>query len=176
MQSLKISLPNFPNDVLEEWLLPLARRLGWPPPTPLGPWASPLMERPLNFWRSVTWTLEQRPLTRAMLSSRSDDIIRGLHDAYINMIPNDYSRLLGESGRDRFYFALAFLSEHGVFPKAIAVLEENGRLTILDGSHRVTAYFAYEQMLSEPSLRANLSPGSVPLRPLQPMWVARLVP
>lgn len=57
--NLKRDLPQWPDDVIEQWLLNFANEpdCGWPPPDPLGEhrWAALLGGRPLSWWQNVTW-------------------------------------------------------------------------------------------------------------------------
>jgi hypothetical protein len=52
-------LPGWPDGVVEEWLHYFANEpdCGWPPPDPLGDhrWSRLLGDRPLSWWRNVSW-------------------------------------------------------------------------------------------------------------------------
>jgi hypothetical protein len=49
--------------VIEPWLIEFANDpgMGWPPPEPYGDhrWGRLLGQRPLSWWKDVTWTLEK---------------------------------------------------------------------------------------------------------------------
>jgi hypothetical protein len=57
--AIKKDLPDWPNDVVEQWLHYFASELdcGWPPPEPLGThrWKGLLGGKPLSWWKNVTW-------------------------------------------------------------------------------------------------------------------------
>ncbi|ESX54720.1 hypothetical protein X760_27750 [Mesorhizobium sp. LSHC422A00] len=59
LQAIKDSLPEWPDDVIEQWLLPFAKDLGWPPPVPLGEhrWHYILAKKPLSWWQGLKWEL-----------------------------------------------------------------------------------------------------------------------
>lgn len=66
--ALQTTLPNFPVEVLEEWLLPYANSEGWPPAqtveaSPNGRWRYLLSNRPLAYWRSITWRKHERHIS-----------------------------------------------------------------------------------------------------------------
>ena len=58
---IKKDLPDFPDEVIDMWLLPLANQQGmsWPPPNPFGTsrWQWLLGEN-LDWWKKVDWKLE----------------------------------------------------------------------------------------------------------------------
>jgi hypothetical protein len=57
---IKEKLPNWPDEVVGEWLLYFANEIGWPPAEPLGTnrWGGILGNRPLSWWADVTWKEE----------------------------------------------------------------------------------------------------------------------
>ncbi|MGH9869195.1 MAG: hypothetical protein ACREAA_13665 [Candidatus Polarisedimenticolia bacterium] len=178
IEAMRRTLPKFPDEILDAWLIPLSSKRSWPPAPniyamPDPSWAGILLNRPLGYWQSLTWTLESRPFDWTLLSSESAQLIRGLYEAYISGKTNSYSQHLGSAGKERFNLALDYLTEHGAFPEPIIVVEDAGRLTLVDGCHRATAFVAYKQMLDDPRLRANFNESVAPLRESQPMWVGR---
>ena len=63
-ENIKAELPDWPDEVIEEWLLRLANRAdtGWPPPQDVNfhAWGPILGYRPLSWWKDVTWQLDER--------------------------------------------------------------------------------------------------------------------
>src|SRR5450830_780218 len=60
---IRFVLPNFPEQLIYHWLLPFAEDIGWPPDLDASPMAKiarwrGILQRPLSFWRAVTWSLE----------------------------------------------------------------------------------------------------------------------
>src|ERR1700681_1451529 len=55
--------PDWPAGVIEPWLIEFANDpdMGWPPPEPYGGhrWGRLLGQRPISWWKNVTWTLEK---------------------------------------------------------------------------------------------------------------------
>ena len=55
---IKKSLPGWPDEIVDEWLLYFANEkdVGWPPPEPYGDhrWGLLFGKRPLSWWNVVT--------------------------------------------------------------------------------------------------------------------------
>src|SRR5262245_49606649 len=76
---IKKDLPNWPDEVIGEWLHYFANEpdLGWPPPEPLGEhrWSGILGGRPLSWWKRVSWKKEIVKCAPAKLSDKSRAIV-----------------------------------------------------------------------------------------------------
>ena len=145
LSMLQADLPHAPDEVLNEWLVPYAQRLGWPPSPdrnsrPLGRWRWILSGRPLAFWARVRWRREEGPLESSDLDEGSQQTLRDLYDAYVHGIPNAYSIGITD-GKQRLGKALAYVQKHGYVPSVIVFLENGSRLSVIDGHHRLVAYF-----------------------------------
>lgn len=69
---------------------------------------------------------------------------------------------------ERFNRILDHFREHGVYPSPPALLLEDGGLTILDGNHRMSAYFyAYGYFMLDPGEELQLR-----TQDLQSYWIA----
>lgn len=69
---------------------------------------------------------------------------------------------------ERFNRIVGYFGEHGVFPSPPALLVEDGKLTILDGNHRMSAYFyAFGYFTLDPGTDLQLR-----TRELQTYWIA----
>jgi hypothetical protein len=57
MAEIKNDLPDWPDDVIEQWLHYFAQDCGWPPPEPLGDhrWSGLLGGKPLSWRKKVSW-------------------------------------------------------------------------------------------------------------------------
>src|SRR5690242_14700650 len=94
LSDLKETLPNFPDEVLEGWLLPYANSEGWPPAqdtnaTPEGRWKYLLSGRTLSQLRGIKWREENRHLSIHELSKSHQsicvDIVLGAVQDQINL-------------------------------------------------------------------------------------------
>lgn len=80
------SLPSFPRPVIDLWFDHAAGQ-GWPPPldhngVPTGHWRNVLGDRPLAFWRTVSWTHERVPITLGLLEPKSAHVVGGIMAAF----------------------------------------------------------------------------------------------
>ncbi len=140
LDQIQADLPEWPLDVLEQWLLFHAndKKLVWPPPDPLGDnyWKN-LIVRPLSWWRPVAWTLEERPFPNCL--TRSDMLVqRKMFAGYFRGEQNAFARQI-DTGPDRALNSLRYISEHNEFPRHPIALEAPNGLIVLDGAHRVLA-------------------------------------
>jgi hypothetical protein len=165
---IKRDLPNWPDEVIREWLLPLANRpdTGWPPPEPLGkhPWKYILGGRPLSWWKEVTWKPEEQEVRFDTLSNGSKRIVRDMIDGHVNRVPNTYFHW--PESKARFLSAGRYVSEHGTFPKPPVAIHLPDGWSVLDGNHRVTA-LCFRQAAPERILKQI---GVVPLKKHK-IWV-----
>jgi hypothetical protein len=134
---IKADLPDWPDEVIEEWLLKLANRgpdTGWPPPERLDghAWKYILGGRPLSWWKDVTWQLEEHDLKFDALSQASRRIVNQMIDAHINGVANTYSTLL--DSKDRFESVARYIAENGTFPKPLVVMQLKDGLSVIDTS------------------------------------------
>lgn len=154
------SLPNFPKDLLEEWLLPYANSEGWPPAPsefdePLGRWRYLLKKQPLAYWKSIEWRSIDGLLNPSNLSPQWQgilvDMVMGAVKGQLNLYSMEIPNL-----KERFDNIVAFLSENGAFPRPPALLVDEGGFTVLDGNHRLAAYFYCLGCLKEAAPQEDL--------------------
>jgi hypothetical protein len=162
---IKNDLPAWPDEVIEEWLLYLANRddTGWPPPDPLGhqSWAYILGHRPLPWWREVSWTLEKTDCsfgklahsTQVIASQIRTEITSGKTDAVT---------------KRRFDRAFHHILNNGTFEKPLIGIRIEGRLSILDGNHRIAAFCGLQKMGVEQFEKLGLQKPAQE----QDVWVA----
>lgn len=169
LEEIKADLPDWPDDVIEQWLLYHANspETGWPPPEPFGAsrW-SLLLNRPWSWWQGVHWTEAQSPLTLDTLC-KDDQITQvEMADAYFGGKRNSYSQI--ESGPRRVFNVMQHLREEGLLPRPIVALETNGGgLTAVDGSHRLCALQCYRGV----PVSVLQQKGWHPPLDLQPLWL-----
>ncbi len=140
---IKKDLPDWPDDVIEDWLHYFANEpdCGWPPPEPLGDhrWAGILEDRSLSWWKDVTWEKETvkcdseslAPKSRAIVAAMVAEISRGTVDAVT---------------KRRYQQALQYILDQGVFFKPIVAMKASSGLLVLDGNHRMGAFCGAQTM------------------------------
>ncbi|SCB24421.1 hypothetical protein [Cupriavidus alkaliphilus] len=168
MDALKRDLPNFPDEVSTDWLLPYAKSEGWPPlkdedGMPMKRWRYLLGMRPLRFYRSLSWTLENRSLVPDTLADGEVGKINGLLRAGLLGEQNEYSAI--SNSRERLTSILQYTLAHGRLPKAPALIQEASGLRIMDGNHRIAVYVYLT------GFGGHFTP-QYPLEPRQDFWIA----
>lgn len=138
LQDIKNDLPNFPDEVITDWLLPIANDIGWPPVT--SRWNFILLDKPLDFWKTLTWEKKKSNLDKMTYTNDALAIYYGLKDAYLFDKDNMYWKDLGFKGRNKYFKALRHIFKYGTFPKPICLLKEISGYMIVDGCHRFTAW------------------------------------
>ncbi len=142
---LKVTLPNFPDEILEEWLLPYANHEGWPPAkdsysVPDGRLRYLLCGLTLSELRDMKWQEENRHLSIHELHPEFQkicvDMVFGAVEGDVNLYSSSIKDL-----SERFHRIIKYLREHGSLPKAPALLSTPTGFKILDGNHRLSAYF-----------------------------------
>jgi hypothetical protein len=71
LDDIKSDFPDWPDDVIEQWLLKFANQsgMGWPPPDPMtGHRWELLLTHPITWWKGVAWTQETRDCSFDKLS------------------------------------------------------------------------------------------------------------
>jgi hypothetical protein len=166
---IKASLPNWPDDVIDQGLLKLANRgsdTGWPPPKNLqgSAWENILGRRPLSWWERIDWHLEERGVNFNALCAGTRRIVNALIDGHLNDTPNIYS--VGDNSKTRFFDALGSIAKNGIFSYPIITVRLDDGLSVLDGNHRVAALCAcqaYPEIIRDK--------GGHPPAEKQPIWV-----
>jgi hypothetical protein len=172
LSRLKAVLSNFPDQVLEAWLQPYANSEGWPPTetslgTLSGRWRYLLKNKPLAYWQALTWKQVHRHISIQELDPQWQDIMVQMVLGAVQGQRNLYSSSIKDLS-ERFNRILRYFTEHGVFPSPPALLVEGGKLTILDGNHRMSAYFyAYGYFTLDPGADLQLK-----TQELQSYWIA----
>ncbi len=67
LKKVKEDLSNFPDEVINEWLLPYAQSIGWPPTHER--WRGIFFSKPLEFWQATTWQKQNLNLATAPYSA-----------------------------------------------------------------------------------------------------------
>lgn len=167
--AIKEDLPNFPDQVIKDWLEPFAQDEGWPPTAER--WINLLKDTNLNRWGSVRWQLKEQDFSSLALSPGCMLSLGALVRAYAAGEDNEYSRVLGEKGRERFRIQLHQLIDHGVFPSPPILVDHGEGLEIMDGNHRVAALCVWSKWKDSPKFLEKLGKNPEKLNPLQPAWI-----
>jgi hypothetical protein len=136
---IKKDLPNFPDEVIDMWILPLASQstTGWPPPNPFGSsrWQWILGEKNLDWWKKVNWKLEETDCSFGKLARGTQNTIQNMLASHIDGEENAYG-----ADPERFFNQLVYVLKHGKFCKPIAVVPVESGLSVVDGNNRIAAH------------------------------------
>ncbi len=137
-ETIKKDLPNFPDEIIQDWIEPYYEKHGWPPQ---GNWNGVLFTESFEFWKNVKWRKESLDLTTAEYSDEWMKVFRDMFRAYTQKSENTFfGRMMGESGPIRWLNAARYLLETGIFPKPICLLLKDGKFSVVDGNHRFVAW------------------------------------
>ena len=136
---IKKDLPNFPDEVIKEWLEPLAVGRGWSPEE--SNWYAIMNYKSLDFWKKLLWQKKKVNISEIQLNEDSKLIIGSMYEAICKKKENNYSKVMGNKGKEKYLKITDYLNNNGgVWSKPIILLEDNGSYFIADGNHR---YFAW---------------------------------
>ena len=145
IDALRRDLPNFPDEILFSWLAPAAKERGWPP-TILGDglpdsrWRALFRNKPLSAWKGIGWEKRKVQISPNSLNESSISNISGIFEAAVLLQQNCYS----EGIRDlipRFENVIKFITTNGVLPVPPILIEEGEKFDVVDGNHRLAAFF-----------------------------------
>lgn len=144
---VKRDLPNFPDEVIEIWLLPFAQTKGWPPGDL---WGAILDYKDLNYLKKLKWEKTSVSIQDIKLTQLTIRGIKQMRVAYLDEEKNIMWDNLGEDGKKRYKNALSYIAQNGVFPKPI-ILQKNpdGAHDILDGNHRFLSYLVSDKLYND---------------------------
>lgn len=142
IDKLREVLPNFPDDVLEDWLIRHTKKLQWPPRGTS--WDAILFGKPLEYWREVSWDLKIIDLSQVQLSDESNRFQCQMIDAFVYGSKNMFSR--NPDSPKRYAVALKYFVQNGCFPKPICMLKDGDKYSVVDGNHRLAAYWYFRAL------------------------------
>ncbi len=131
--------PQFPEDIHSLWFDGRVRSNGWPPVGPA--WMGALRGRSIEYWQALVWQKEKVRLRSIPFSDDSAEIIQGLCRAAIFNESNIYSRTITDL-KPRFFSFVLYLRQHRRFPVPPILLRDGAIHELVDGCHRIAAYFA----------------------------------
>ncbi|MBN8993027.1 MAG: hypothetical protein J0H42_32745 [Rhizobiales bacterium] len=147
LQDIKSDFPEWPDDVIEQWLLKLANQpaMGWPPPDPTdGHRWELLLTHPISWWKDVTWKREPRDCSFEKLSIDARKTMNSLYKALVEGEDNGFG---GDNSPARFQRQLGILVVSGEFERPPVLFPIASGLSPLDGNHRL---FALQTALNTP--------------------------
>jgi len=168
LQDIKKDLPDWPDDVIDQWLLKLANQpgMGWPPSEPLtGRWKL-LLTHPVSWWKDVTWTKEDRDCS---FDNLSVDGRRTMNNMFKALILGEDNSFGGDNSPARFQRQLAIVVQTGKLERPPVLFPIESGLSPLDGNHRL---FALQTALNTPEeefAKRNLKRPSA----TQQVWIAK---
>lgn len=170
IERIQQDLPNFPEEVIHDWIQPYAKTEGWPPQLgddgiPMGRWRYLLGLRPMAKIQALTWQVEDRALDVADLAAGEEGKIVGLLRAAILKEQNIYSEI-GNS-EERMVRIIQHVKETGRLPSAPTLISKADGLQIVDGNHRIAVYFFLT------GRAASGVPNAIPIDPQQRYWIGR---
>lgn len=85
---IKDTLPNFPDEVIKEWLLPFAESEGWPPQlgsdgVALNRWRYLLGLRPFGLLQRLDWKKEYKHISIREIAKKSQPALVQIFEAAI---------------------------------------------------------------------------------------------
>jgi hypothetical protein len=165
-------LPNFPDDVIDQWIGYYAESEGWPPPIPLeGRWKGLLANKDLEYWSSLSWSKEVIYPSTLVLTPECNLRIQQMIDFHADGVSCAYSEFMGEEAKSRLARLLQFLRENGNLPCPPILIETGGEYEIIDGNHRVVAYLLWERWKDKENFQKEPFPAALS-REIE-FWVGR---
>ncbi|MHC2275361.1 hypothetical protein ACVME8_001972 [Bradyrhizobium diazoefficiens] len=167
LQDIKKDLPDWPDDVIDQWLLKLANqpRMGWPPSEPLtGRWKL-LLTHPVSWWKEVSWTQEKRDCSFDKLSIDGRKTMNNMYDALIDGKDNGFG---GDNSPERFQRQLRIVATTGEFERPPVLFPIASGLSPLDGNHRIFAHHIALHLTDEDLAKYKVKRPDV----VQTVWIA----
>jgi hypothetical protein len=155
---IKKDLPEWPDDVIEQWLLYFANEpdCGWPSPEPLGDhrWAGLLGGKPLSWWKQVTW---KKVTTRCGL-----DDLASKAKADVSDIVTKFNAGQADAGtKKRVARTWIYIRDNGTFPRLLVTMQRADGMSLIDGSHRMAAFVLFQSLSDAALAKINVKRPSV---------------
>ena len=138
-------LKNFPEDVLEQWITPYAKQVGWPPNIgidglPIDRWRYLFSLKPMSWWQQGEWVKCKGHLSIRELTASAQDVMVKMAHSYLTGTPNEYSNSISDM-TSRLASIGDYLQAHKQLPCAPILYESDGGYNISDGNHRLCMYY-----------------------------------
>ena len=170
---LQQAFPNFPEEILVDWLCPRAQECGWPPALQLDGlpddrWRALFRHKPISYWRELSWTKHDLQLSPYALNESSMKNISGIFEAAVLRFNNIYSDQISDL-LPRFQSIVEYITDEGFLPRPPILLNINGQFDVVDGNHRLAALFFCQGLFN-----GCIPPSpSKPIKAHQPFWVGQ---
>jgi hypothetical protein len=150
---IKSDLPDWPDDVIEQWLHYFANEpdCGWPPPEPLGNhrWRGLLGGKPLSWWKQVSWKRQKIKCDVPSLTvkARSDvgEIVAQMNAGTAN-----------DSTKKRVARSFLYIKDNGEFPHPLITIRKSDGVSLIDGTHRMAAFELVQALTDAQFVAGNL--------------------
>jgi hypothetical protein len=150
---IKKALPDWPDDVINQWLHYFANEpdCGWPPPDPLGNhrWKGLLGAKPLSWWKKVSWDKQKLKCDLPSLTAKARADVREII-TQMNMGTAD------ESTKRRIARAWTYIKDNGVFPRSLVTIKKSDGVSLIDGTHRMAAFEMVQSLTDAQFAQLNL--------------------
>lgn len=139
LEAIRTDIPNTPDDVIDIWLIPHFKRFHWPP-TAGNEWRYVLgLGNDLAWLQSLTWAKSIVALSPKLLSPKGLETVVTLSRTHLLGEATAISTM--SDSYARFRRCCNFLKQHGSFPRPIILGTSRDGFDVLDGNHRLSAYF-----------------------------------
>jgi hypothetical protein len=135
-------LPQMPEEIFSLWFDGRIKANGWPPNGVA--WKGALREKSIEYWAKLQWNKCLVKIDYDLLTELSKEIIDSLTEANFHNKPNYYSDYLPNS-KSRLDKITKFIKINSKLPNPLIFIYENGKYEIVDGSHRLTAFFQLQK-------------------------------
>ena len=146
IDKIKNTLPNFPDEVIDTWLLPFAISEGWPPEigsdgVPLKRWKYLLTRKPLRHFQTMKWAKKKKHISINEIEGKSQLSLIQIFEGAVLEKYNLMSASIPDL-KERFNNSVDYIRLNGNIPKApILYYHNNGKYESFDGNHRLAAYY-----------------------------------
>lgn len=144
-------LQQMPEEIFELWFDDRIKKNGWPPYREI--WKGTLREKPITYWTKLQWKKCSVKIDYDLLTELSKEIICGLTEANFYDKLNSYSFYPNDS-KFRLNRITDYIQKYSKIPNPLIFIYENGKYEIVDGSHRLTAFFQFQKFSRK---KGNLS-------------------
>jgi hypothetical protein len=160
---VQADLTGWPDQVVDEWILYFVNDgLGWPPPEAYGDhrWGRILGQRPVSWWKRISWKLEKANCAVTSLAPKS----KGIVETIISEVDR---RSADEGTTRRFTNAFHYVLDNASLPNAISAMRTSEGLLLLDGNHRMSAFCSLQRMPEAWFAKKGKKKAAIE----QPVWI-----
>jgi hypothetical protein len=157
---------NWPAEVVDPWLLEFANDpdMAWPPKEPYGDhrWGRLLGQRPVSWWKDVSWVLEEVDCGISKLTPKTRTDIADIRQEISGGAPS-------ETTKRRWDNIFRFVLNAGTFPVAPVLIRRPEGLSLIDGTHRLAVLNTLQSMPAQKFASLGLAKPAV----VQSAWIGK---